>query len=95
MLARYHLGTSTLGFETSRGVPMRLSLLSNPSHLEAVAPVAVGKVRAKQHYSGDHDRSKTMCVLLHGDGSHSGQGVVYVHFSILPLSFSLTFPFSV
>merc|ERR1711977_383640 len=74
---KYHLGTSTLGFETVSGVPMRLSLLSNPSHLEAVAPVAVGKTRAKQHYNKDYDRSKTMCVLLHGDGSHSGQGVVY------------------
>lgn len=37
----------------------------------------VGKVRAKQYYSDDHDRSRNMGVLLHGDGSFSGQGVVY------------------
>ncbi|UPR04650.1 E1 subunit of 2-oxoglutarate dehydrogenase [Chloropicon primus] len=74
---KYHLGTSNPFFKTSAGLPVKLSILSNPSHLEAVAPLAIGKTRAKQHYSKDHDRSKTMCVLLHGDGSHSGQGVVY------------------
>ena len=74
---KYHLGTSNPFFKTSAGKPVKLSILSNPSHLEAVSPLAIGKTRAKQHYSGDHDRSKTMCVLLHGDGSHSGQGVVY------------------
>jgi 2-oxoglutarate dehydrogenase E1 component len=73
---KYHLGTSNV-IQTSRWLLVKLSILSNPSHLEAVAPVAIGKTRAKQHYSKDYDRSKTMCVLLHGDGSHSGQGVVY------------------
>ncbi len=47
------------------------------SCLQAVDPVLVGKVRAKQYYSDDHNRSRNLGVLLHGDGSFSGQGVVY------------------
>lgn len=45
--------------------------------MQAVDPVLVGKVRAKQYYSDDHDRTRNMGILLHGDGSFSGQGVVY------------------
>ena len=45
--------------------------------MQAVDPVLIGKVRAKQYYSDDHDRSRNMGILLHGDGSFSGQGVVY------------------
>lgn len=45
--------------------------------MQAVDPVLVGKVRAKQYYSDDHDRTGNLGVLLHGDGSFSGQGVVY------------------
>lgn len=65
---------------------MHLSLVANPSHLEAVDPVVVGKVRAKQYYSGDSDRKRNMGMLLHGDGSFSGQGVVYetLHLQDLP-----------
>lgn len=82
---KYHLGTSydrpTRG---SRGI--HLSLVANPSHLEAVDPVVVGKTRAKQYYSNDVDRTKNMAVLIHGDGSFAGQGVVYetLHLSALP-----------
>ncbi|XP_059310343.1 uncharacterized protein LOC132061579 [Lycium ferocissimum] len=52
----------------------------------AVDPVVVGKTRAKQYYSNDVDRTKNMGVLLHGDGSFAGQGVVYetLHLSALP-----------
>jgi 2-oxoglutarate dehydrogenase complex dehydrogenase (E1) component-like enzyme len=42
-----------------------------------VDPVLIGKVRAKQYYSDDHDRTRNLGVLLHGDGSFAGQGVVY------------------
>lgn len=73
---KYHLGTS-YDRPTLSGNTVHLSLLANPSHLEAVAPVVQGKVRAKQYYLGDHDHSKVVGVILHGDGSHSGQGVVY------------------
>ena len=44
---------------------------------QAVDPVLVGKVRAKQYYSDDASRDRNMGILLHGDGSFSGQGVVY------------------
>ncbi len=50
-----------------------MSLLANPSHLEAVDPIVLGKVRAKQHYSQDEARTKNLGVLLHGDGAFSGQ----------------------
>ncbi|KAK9832587.1 hypothetical protein WJX81_001617 [Elliptochloris bilobata] len=73
---KYHLGTS-YDRPTVSGKRVHLSLLANPSHLEAVDPVMLGKVRAKQYYSDDHARERNMGILLHGDGSFSGQGVVY------------------
>ena len=48
-----------------------------PAALQAVDPVVLGKVRAKQYYSEDTGRGGTMGVLLHGDGAFSGQGIVY------------------
>lgn len=82
---KYHLGTS-YDRPTRSGKRVHLSLVANPSHLEAVDPVVIGKTRAKQYYSNDTDRSKNMAILLHGDGSFSGQGVVYetLHLSDLP-----------
>lgn len=72
---KYHLGTSfdrpTLG-----GKRIHLSLMANPSHLEAVNTVVQGKVRAKQYYTDDKERERVMPILLHGDGSFAGQGVV-------------------
>ena len=56
---------------------MQISLVANPSHLEAVNPVVEGKVRAKQHYMGDTERTRVMPILLHGDAAFSGQGVVF------------------
>ena len=73
---KYHLGTSH-DRQTLSGKPIHLSLLANPSHLEAVAPVVIGKVRAKQYYKKDETREKVVPIILHGDGSHAGQGVVY------------------
>lgn len=82
---KYHLGTS-YDRPTRNGKRIHLSLVANPSHLEAVDPVVIGKTRAKQYYSNDKDRSKNLAILLHGDGSFSGQGVVYetLHLSDLP-----------
>ncbi|KAK7837834.1 2-oxoglutarate dehydrogenase [Quercus suber] len=82
---KYHLGTS-YDRPTRGGKRIHLSLVANPSHLEAVDPVVVGKTRAKQYYSNDEDRTKNMGVLIHGDGSFAGQGVVYetLHLSALP-----------
>ncbi|HWX50258.1 MAG TPA: 2-oxoglutarate dehydrogenase E1 component [Roseomonas sp.] len=73
---KYHLGTST-DVEIN-GRQVHLSLQPNPSHLEAVDPVVVGKVRARQDMSGDtKGRRSVMGILLHGDAAFAGQGVVY------------------
>ncbi|KAL0425419.1 UNVERIFIED_CONTAM: 2-oxoglutarate dehydrogenase, mitochondrial [Sesamum radiatum] len=81
---KYHLGTSLIGQQGGKRI--HLSLVANPSHLEAVDPVVIGKTRAKQYYSNDVERTKNMGVLIHGDGSFAGQGVVYetLHLSALP-----------
>lgn len=82
---KYHLGTS-YDRPTRGGKRIHLSLVANPSHLEAVDPVVIGKTRAKQFHSNDTDRTKNMGILIHGDGSFAGQGVVYetLHLSALP-----------
>lgn len=74
--AKYHLGTS-YDRPTTSGKMVHLSLVANPSHLEAVDPVVLGKIRAKQYYSDDNERARNMPILLHGDGSFAGQGIVY------------------
>ena len=56
---------------------MELSLLANPSHLEAVNPLVVGKAKCKMVCSGDEAGDKTMGIILHGDAAMAGQGVVY------------------
>jgi 2-oxoglutarate dehydrogenase E1 component len=72
---KYHLGTSS-DRETPYG-KVHLSLLSNPSHLEAVNPVVAGKVRAKLDIAGDvQDKGSVMGVMLHGDAAFAGQGSV-------------------
>jgi len=73
---KYHLGTS-FSRPTSSGKQVYLSLVANPSHLEAVNTVVLGKARAKQHYDEDELRTRCMPILLHGDGAFSGQGIVY------------------
>ena len=73
---KYHLGTST-DIEAA-GHAVHISLQPNPSHLEAVDPVVVGKVRARQDAAGDtKDRSTVMGILMHGDAAFAGQGLVY------------------
>jgi len=72
---KYHLGTSS--DREFDGNVVHLSLTANPSHLEAVNPVVLGKVRAKQDQYGDqHDRTSVIPLLLHGDAAFAGQGVV-------------------
>lgn len=75
---KYHLGTS-MDRSYPDGRRVHLSLVANPSHLEAVNPVVIGKIRAKQFFSGnrEEDKLKHMPVLLHGDAAFAGQGVVY------------------
>ncbi|MCB1372516.1 MAG: 2-oxoglutarate dehydrogenase E1 component [Rhodobacteraceae bacterium] len=71
---KYHLGASS--DREFDGNTVHLSLTANPSHLEAVDPVVLGKVRAKQSQMGDTSRSKVLPILLHGDAAFAGQGVV-------------------
>jgi len=73
---KYHLGTST-DLEIA-GHSVHLSLQPNPSHLEGVDPVVVGKVRARQDTAGDTQRRKSVMALeMHGDAAFAGQGLVY------------------
>jgi 2-oxoglutarate dehydrogenase E1 component len=71
---KYHLGASADREFTEGNV--HLSLTANPSHLECVNPVVLGKVRAKQAMRGDEAREKVMGLLLHGDAAFAGQGIV-------------------
>ncbi|MEL7025610.1 MAG: thiamine pyrophosphate-dependent enzyme, partial [Pseudomonadota bacterium] len=71
---KYHLGASS--DREFDGNNVHLSLTANPSHLEAVNPVCLGKTRAKQDQSNDTNRSNALTVLLHGDAAFAGQGVV-------------------
>ena len=72
---KYHLGASS--DRTFDGNNVHLSLTANPSHLEIVDPVVLGKVRAKQDQLGDTDeRIKVLPLLIHGDAAFAGQGVV-------------------
>ncbi|KAF9888024.1 2-oxoglutarate dehydrogenase E1 component [Aspergillus nanangensis] len=74
---KYHLG---MNFErpTPSGKRVQLSLVANPSHLEAEDPVVLGKTRSIQHYNNDEkDFNSAMGVLLHGDAAFAAQGVVY------------------
>ncbi len=70
---KYHLGTSSdRDFD---GNTIHLSLTANPSHLEFVNPVVIGKVRAKQTLKGDKESQKVLPLLLHGDAAFAGQGI--------------------
>ena len=80
---KYHMGASADRDFDDAGV--HLSLAPNPSHLEIVDPVVVGRVRAKQQQRGDHDRSQVLGILLHGDAAFAGQGVVAETFAFSAL----------
>jgi 2-oxoglutarate dehydrogenase E1 component len=81
---KYHLGTSS--DREFDGNKVHLSLLPNPSHLEAVDPVVLGKARASQTIRGDKQGKTVLPILLHGDAAFAGQGVVWecLSFSGLP-----------
>jgi len=80
---KYHMGASADRDFDDAGV--HLSLAPNPSHLEIVDPVVVGRVRAKQQQLDDHDRTKVLGILLHGDAAFAGQGVVAETFAFSAL----------
>lgn len=72
---KYHLGYSS-EWKTAKGHNVHLSLCFNPSHLEYVNPVAVGRMRAKQDRNHDTQRRRGLTLLIHGDGAFAGEGVV-------------------
>ena len=71
---KYHMG-ATGEYVTRSGAKIHIHLVSNPSHLEAVDPVTVGRTRAKQDRAGEGGRSKFLPLLVHGDAAFAGQGI--------------------
>ena len=71
---KYHLGTSSTRRIGDRSI--HLSLTANPSHLEAVNPVVIGRARAKQTSLCDESRNRILPILIHGDAAFAGQGLV-------------------
>ncbi len=75
---KYHLGTST--DREFDGISVHMSLVPNPSHLETVDPIVLGKVRAQQVFRDDIGPGKhkqVLPVLIHGDAAFAGQGIVW------------------
>ncbi len=71
----YHLGFSG-DWQGEDGRRIHLSLCFNPSHLEFINPVALGRMRAKQDRAGDQERKRGLVLLIHGDAAFAGEGVV-------------------
>jgi 2-oxoglutarate dehydrogenase E1 component len=71
---KYHIG-ATGEYLTKSGKKIHIHLASNPSHLEAVDPVTVGRTRAKQDRAGEGGKAKYLPVLIHGDAAFAGQGI--------------------
>ncbi|MEY4565103.1 MAG: 2-oxoglutarate dehydrogenase component [Planctomycetota bacterium] len=82
---KYHLGYSS-DWTTSTGSKVHISLCFNPSHLEFVNPVALGRCRCKQDLTGNFDRNEHLTILIHGDASFAGEGVVQETFNLSQLS---------
>ena len=72
---KYHLGYSS-DWETEAGRKIHLSLCFNPSHLEFVNPVALGRMRSKQDRADDTDRTRGLVILIHGDAAFAGEGII-------------------
>ncbi|KAL6428974.1 hypothetical protein ACFW04_008058 [Cataglyphis niger] len=84
---KYHLGTHSEKLLERTKKTMLVSIMANASHLEAINPVIVGRVRAEQVEKGDSKEGKrSLAILVHGDAAFSGQGVVYetMHLTNLP-----------
>ncbi|XP_045447014.1 2-oxoglutarate dehydrogenase, mitochondrial-like [Melitaea cinxia] len=83
---KYHLGTFIHRFIRRTNKYIKVSMSCNPSHLEVVSPVVIGKARAEQHWKGDSNGDKVMAIIMHGDAAFCGQGVVYetMHLGNLP-----------
>lgn len=82
---KYHLGTSVEHMNEITDKKVQMALVANPSHLEAVDAVVQGKTRAEQFFRNDANGNEVMSILIHGDSSFSGQGVVYETFHLSDL----------
>ena len=71
---KYHLG-ATGAYKTPGGATVAMHLVSNPSHLEAVDPVLMGRARARQRRIGDEGTKRVLPIAVHGDGAFAGQGI--------------------
>jgi 2-oxoglutarate dehydrogenase E1 component len=72
---KYHLGHST-DYAAANGRSVHLTLCFNPSHLEFVNPVAIGRMRARQDRAGDLARQAGLVILIHGDAAFAGEGII-------------------
>ena len=72
---KYHLGHST-DYQAANGRSVHLTLCFNPSHLEFVNPVALGRMRARQDRAGDQARQQGMVIQVHGDAAFAGEGII-------------------
>ncbi len=72
---KYHKG-ATGEFHTRSGKIVRMHMVSNPSHLEAVDPVALGRTRAKQTHVGENGEREVFPIIMHGDAAFAGQGIL-------------------
>ncbi|XP_030213982.1 oxoglutarate (alpha-ketoglutarate) dehydrogenase a (lipoamide) isoform X3 [Gadus morhua] len=82
---KYHLGMYHRRINRVTDRNITLSLVANPSHLEAVDPVVQGKCKAEQFYCGDTEGNRVMSILMHGDAAFAGQGIVYETFVLSDL----------
>jgi 2-oxoglutarate dehydrogenase E1 component len=82
---KYHMG-ATGEYMTRSGAKVHIHLVSNPSHLDAVDPVTIGRTRAKHDRTGEVGRKKYLPLLVHGDAAFAGQGIVAetLNFADLP-----------
>jgi len=71
---KYHIGATGV-FTAANGAKLRMHMVSNPSHLEAVNPVAQGRARAKQTRIGRDGKAKVLPLVMHGDSAFAGQGI--------------------
>lgn len=76
---KYHLGTTFKRTYGESGTEIKLTLMANPSHLEAVNPCVGGRARAEQHFIGGdmESRKQVMPIIIHGDAAFAGQGIVF------------------
>lgn len=84
---KYHLGTYIEMLNTVTNKTIRMSLLANPSHLEIVNAMVLGRAKAEQFFRGDCDGKKTLAIILHGDAANAGEGIVYESINIGSLPF--------